>query len=139
MIQRHLHDRLVDQLARGPAVALLGPRQVGKTTLALEISGARPSIYLDLELNADRAKLTDPEAYLASHENELVILDEVHRAGNLSAAKRADRSRKAQRQVGGAVLAFGFGLAGSAPASWGIAGRTDFLPGAGHSTILGRG
>ncbi|MER8523362.1 AAA family ATPase [Mesorhizobium sp. M0622] len=60
-------------------MALIGPRQVGKTTLALEIAETRPSIYLDLESDADKAKLAEPELYLAEHEGELVILDEVHR------------------------------------------------------------
>jgi predicted AAA+ superfamily ATPase len=78
MIQRHLRPRLLEALDSSPAVALLGQRRVGKTTLALKIGDTRPSIYLDLESSADRAKLSDPEAYLAAHEDELVILDEVH-------------------------------------------------------------
>jgi hypothetical protein len=54
---------------------LLGPRQVGKTTLALEIAKQRPSsIYLDLESDGDQAKLSDPQLYLAEHEDKLVIL-----------------------------------------------------------------
>jgi predicted AAA+ superfamily ATPase len=68
----------------GKGQALLGPRQVGKTTLALEIAKQRPSsIYLDLESDGDRAKLSDPQLYLAEHEDKLVILDEVHRVPNL--------------------------------------------------------
>lgn len=65
-----------------PAVAILGPRQVGKTTLALEIArtlGEGASLYLDLEAEADRARLTEPAAYLSAHAGELVILDEIHR------------------------------------------------------------
>lgn len=60
------------RLAESRAVALLGPRQVGKTTLAQTIAKTRPSIYLDLESDRDRAKLTDPEAYLETHEDALV-------------------------------------------------------------------
>lgn len=69
MIKRRLHDRLSDLIHHFPAVALLGPRQVGKTTLALDVAERLPSIYLDLESGADRAKLTDPELYLTDHED----------------------------------------------------------------------
>jgi hypothetical protein len=68
---------------RSPAVALIGPRQVGKTTLALALAAQRPSVYLDLESEADRAKLAEPELYFARHEDKLVVLDEVHRAPDL--------------------------------------------------------
>ena len=80
MITRRICKELVEAISGNPAVALLGPRQVGKTTLALEVGNTRPSLYLDLESASDRAKLADPERYLAEHEDELVILDEVHRA-----------------------------------------------------------
>lgn len=83
MIRRRLHPALNTALAESPAVALLGPRQAGKTTLALEVARSRPSIYLDLESEADRAKLADPELYLAQHSDKLVILDEVQRAPQL--------------------------------------------------------
>jgi predicted AAA+ superfamily ATPase len=58
---------------------LLGPGQVGNTTLAHEIGEGRPSIYLDLESSSDRVKRADSEAYLAAHQDKLVILDELHR------------------------------------------------------------
>ena len=83
MIERRSFQIVTDALARQPAVVLLGPRQVGKTTLALEIAAQRPSVYLDLEAPADQAKLADPELYLADHEDELVILDEVQRVPDL--------------------------------------------------------
>jgi predicted AAA+ superfamily ATPase len=79
MIPRRLLPALTAALAEVPAVALLGPRQVGKTTLALELASSRPSVYLDLESEADRAKLAEPELYLKQHEDKLVILDEIHR------------------------------------------------------------
>jgi uncharacterized protein len=62
---------------------LLGPRQLGKTTLALNVAASRPSLYLDLESPGDQAKLTGPELHLAEHEDQLVVLDEVHRRPNL--------------------------------------------------------
>ncbi len=83
MIPRHSHKIVKSRLEQFPAVALLGPRQVGKTTLALEIAEQRPSIYLDLENPADRQKLADAELYLSSHADKLVILDEVQRMPEL--------------------------------------------------------
>lgn len=83
MIPRRLLPTLTTALAESPAVALLGPRQAGKTTLALEVAGSRPSIYLDLESEADRAKLAEPELYLAQHADKLVILDEIQRTPQL--------------------------------------------------------
>jgi predicted AAA+ superfamily ATPase len=79
MIPRRLASELTTALAESPAVALLGPRQVGKTTLALEVAKARPAVYLDLESEADLARLTEPEPYLAQHDDKLVILDEIPR------------------------------------------------------------
>lgn len=78
MIDRELHANLLETLDDFPAVALLGPRQAGKTTLARAVGdGLNGSVYLDLESPSDRLKLTDPEAYLSQHEDKLVILDEV--------------------------------------------------------------
>ncbi len=53
MIKRQLHERVLDRLELFPAVALLGPRQVGKTTLAENIAADRRSVYLDLESPSD--------------------------------------------------------------------------------------
>ncbi len=74
-----LQNELLENLANMPAVALLEPRQVGKTTLSLEIIKQRPAIYLDLEDANDLAKLQDPKAYLLSHNDKLIILDEIQR------------------------------------------------------------
>ena len=96
MIARRSLTHLHKLLAEYPAVALLGPRQVGKTTLALEIADAEDAVYLDLESPADRARLTDPELYLADYEDRLVILDEVHRLPGLFQSLRGliDRGRR---------------------------------------------
>jgi uncharacterized protein len=83
MIERRIAADLNELLDSMPAVALIGTRQVGKTTLALTIGERRPSIYLDLESDADRARLAEPELYLAAHQDKLVILDEVHRLPGL--------------------------------------------------------
>ena len=102
MISRRLASQLVQSLDRSPAVALLGPRQVGKTTLALKIAGDRPSLYLDLESEADRAKLAEPELYLEAHAGELVILDEVHRLPGIFQPLRGliDRGRRQGKRTG---------------------------------------
>lgn len=106
MIHRRLEPRLRELLGEYPAVALLGPRQVGKTTLALEIAQSVESVYLDLESTADRAKLAEPELYLAGHEDRLVILDEVHRVPNLFRSLRGliDRGRRKGRRAGRFLL-----------------------------------
>ena len=83
MIPRRIYEELLQSIANNPAVVLLGPRQAGKTTLALEVANSRSSLYLDLESAPDRARLSDPARYLAEHEDELVILDEVHRTPEL--------------------------------------------------------
>jgi predicted AAA+ superfamily ATPase len=106
MIERRIQAELVERISRYPAVALLGPRQVGKTTLALTVAASRPSVYLDLESSRDQAKLTDPELYLAEHEDELVILDEVHRHPNLFSTLRGliDKGRQRGRSTGRFLL-----------------------------------
>lgn len=103
---RLLTPQLLDALNNSPAVALLGPRQTGKTTLALGIARERPAIYLDLESEQDRAKLAQPELYLADHLDELVILDEVHRAPGLFPVLRGliDRARRDGRRAGQYLL-----------------------------------
>lgn len=106
MLSRSLLPELLDLLAHSPAVALLGPRQVGKTTLALSVGQAlqphRPVLYVDLESAADRAKLAEPELYLAGHLDKLVILDEVHRAPGLFPVLRGliDKARREGRREG---------------------------------------
>lgn len=95
-----------DRLDQFPAVALLGPRQVGKTTLAELIAEGRPSVYLDLETVADREKLADPALYLSSHEDKLVILDEVQRLPELFQTLRGliDQGRRRNVRAGRFLL-----------------------------------
>ena len=99
MKNRYLLSTLVEDLSCSSAVALLGCRQVGKTTLAFELGKhiAKPTLYLDLESEQDRAKLNQPELYLSTHLDKLVILDEVHRAPNLFPVLRGliDSARRA--------------------------------------------
>lgn len=106
MFKRQLLTELQSELQHSPAVALLGPRQVGKTTLALEAARNIPSIYLDLESERDRAKLAQPELYLSGHLDKLVILDEVHCAPNLFPVLRGliDQGRRNGRRAGQYLL-----------------------------------
>ena len=106
VIKRWIHETVLDRLALFPAVALLGPRQVGKTTLARDIASGRPSVYLDLESPRDRSKLADPARYLEQHEDKLVVLDEVHRVPELFQTLRGliDRGRRRGHKTGRFLL-----------------------------------
>ncbi|HXC26030.1 MAG TPA: ATP-binding protein [Gemmatimonadaceae bacterium] len=97
---------LAQRLAEVPAVALMGPRQVGKTTLALNLHLGKSSVYLDLESETDRAKLGDPELYLERHTEDLVILDEVHRMPDIFQPLRGmiDQGRRTGRGTGRFLL-----------------------------------
>jgi len=82
MFSRFITPELKQALQESPAVVLLGPRQIGKTTLAFELS--QPGgIYLDLESPEDRGKLANVEAYLRTRQDQLVVLDEVQRLPTL--------------------------------------------------------
>lgn len=86
MIKRILEDKLIQGLKSMPVLVILGPRQVGKTTLALELAKPtldKPVHYLDLELDSDLAKLDDAESYLRRFENQLLVIDEVQRRPQL--------------------------------------------------------
>jgi predicted AAA+ superfamily ATPase len=87
-------------------VALIGPRQVGKTTLALEIGNETGALYLDLESREDRNKLTDPTLFLKAYEDRLVILDEIHRVPELFQELRGliDQGRRRGHRTGRFLL-----------------------------------
>ncbi|AMS44893.1 ATPase (plasmid) [Aminobacter aminovorans] len=129
MIIRRITPEVLEMLDASPAVALLGPRQVGKTTLALEIGETRPSIYLDLESDADRAKLIEPELYLTRHEDKLVILDEVHRLPGLFQNLRGliDRGRRAGLRTGRFLLLGSASIDLMKQSSETLAGRIAYL------------
>ena len=106
MIERQLFPTIETALSDYPAVALLGARQVGKTTLARQIGDTRSAVYLDIERPSDRQKLTDPEAYLSLHSQRLVILDEVQHMPELFPVLRSliDEGRRAWLTTGRFLL-----------------------------------
>ncbi len=79
MIKRLIYKDLTENIFQFPAVALLGPRQVGKTTLAKQLIGTidKPSLYLDLEKPQDQQKLKDAYTFLDYNKDKFVIIDEV--------------------------------------------------------------
>ena len=80
MIKRYLKKYLLESLQEFPAVAILGPRQCGKSTLAkMVIKGLESVIYLDLEKPSDRLKISDPELFFESNRDKLICLDEIQR------------------------------------------------------------
>jgi hypothetical protein len=102
IVKRQIQSKVTSLLRQFPAVAILGPRQVGKTTLAWALAEelGEQALYLDLELPSDRAKLAEPELYLKQHEGRLVILDEIHRLPGIFETLRSlidQRRRKGRR------------------------------------------
>jgi predicted AAA+ superfamily ATPase len=106
MIERGLKQNILKSLHKYPVVAILGSRQVGKTTLAKAISSeaGRDTIYLDLELDSDLNKLKEPELYLRQFADTLVVIDEIQRMPGLFPLMRALVD---QKRVGGRFLILG--------------------------------
>ena len=129
MIERDLAAELRTALAESPAVVLLGPRQVGKTTLALALGEERPSVYLDLESAADRAKLAEPELYLPQHEDKLVILDEIQRVPEIFQSLRGliDAGRRRGLRKGRFLLLGSASIDLLKQSSESLAGRIRYL------------
>ena len=102
LIQRHAASIVQSALNRQAAVALIGPRQVGKTTLARMLGEQRNALYLDLEDQEDRAKLASPRLYLERFEDRLVVLDEIHRMPELFQTLRGiiDEGRRKGKGIG---------------------------------------
>ena len=102
MIHREVENELLFRVNHFPVTAILGPRQVGKTTLVKMLRTVLPkeSLYLDLEIPSDLAKLSfDPELFLKNNDNQTVILDEIHRLPDIFVLLRGliDQKREAGR------------------------------------------
>lgn len=129
MIPRLITREVAALLEQGPAVVLTGPRQVGKTTLALEIAAEREAVYLDLESETDRTRLAEPELYFADHVNELVILDEVQRAPGIFETLRGviDKGRREEKGTGRFLLLGSAAIDLLAQSSETLAGRVALV------------
>ena len=100
MFDRQLQTLIERRLLQAPAVALLGPRQVGKTTLAQAIAARHPgALLLDMERESDRAAVSRPELFFPLHRGRLVVLDEVQLVPQIFSALRPeiDADRRASR------------------------------------------
>ncbi len=129
MIHRRSYQNVLNALGRQAAVALLGARQVGKTTLALEIAESAGAIYLDLESRADREKLAEPALYLDEYEDRLVILDEIHRVPELFQELRGliDRGRRRGKRTGRFLILGSASLDLLRQSGESLAGRIEYV------------
>lgn len=131
MIPRFLYGNLLKSLARSPAVAILGPRQVGKTTLAKQIVLPlhRDTIYIDLERPSDQRKLEDPELFFRQQVGKLVIVDEIQRLPKLFQTLRGiiDDQRHTPHEYGQFLLLGSASLDVVQGTSESLAGRISYL------------
>lgn len=129
MLRRQITEKLQATIAQVPAVALLGARQVGKTTLAKTIAKDIDSIYLDLEAPEDLLKLSDPTSFLSAHADKLVILDEIQRAPELFPVLRGliDKNRERGRRAGQFLLLGSASMDLMRQSSESLAGRISYI------------
>jgi predicted AAA+ superfamily ATPase len=129
IVERRVAPEVSARLEQMPAVAVVGPRQAGKTTLAHTIAEGRKAAYLDLESVADRARLAEPGLYFADHADELVILDEIHRVPGLFEELRGviDQGRREGRGAGRFLLLGSAAIELLAQSGETLAGRIGFV------------
>jgi uncharacterized protein len=131
MIKRQAYAQVLQLMQQSPAVAILGPRQVGKTTLARQVAEKfKPKpIYLDLETPADLVKLNDPEAFFAAQADRMVILDEIQRAPEIFAVLRGiiDRRRQSGKKSGQFLILGSASLELLKQSSESLAGRISYV------------
>jgi predicted AAA+ superfamily ATPase len=131
MISRQFESTVRQKLLQTPAVVLLGPRQVGKTTLARTLAKDWPggAVYLDLERPADRLRLEDADTYLRAQHGRLVILDEIHRAPGVFEILRGiiDDNRQAGIRSGQFLLLGSAALDLMRQSSETLAGRVAYI------------
>lgn len=129
MLGRQIKEKLQATIAQVPAVALLGARQVGKTTLAKTIAKDIDSIYLDLEAPEDLLKLSDPTSFLSAYADKLVILDEIQRSPELFPVLRGliDKNREQGRRAGQFLLLGSASMDLMRQSSESLAGRISYI------------
>ena len=103
IIERQITKQVLKNLTYFPVVGIVGPRQVGKTTLAkiLQQNLNTPSLHLDLELQEDLYKLDNPQAYLQMNAEKCIIIDEIQRLPSIFPLLRAliDQDRRPARFI----------------------------------------
>jgi uncharacterized protein len=131
MIDRKYLDIIEQRLAQFSSVALLGPRQVGKTTLAHTVAARRgnSALYLDLERAQDRRQLDDPDAFLASHIDKLIIMDGIQRVPEIFASLRGaiDERRRMGEKAGKFLLLGSASMDLLRQSSESLAGRITYV------------
>lgn len=130
MIDRsQLKNRILAALDQQSAVALIGARQVGKTTLAHEIAAEKDALYLDLESQSDLNKLSAPELFFREHAGRLIILDEIHHAPEIFRVLRGhiDRQRRAGFPNGQFLILGSAAISLLQQTSESLAGRITFI------------
>lgn len=129
MIKRRLEEQIRDRLQNTPSVALMGPRQVGKTTLAFGIGESIPSVYLDLENRTDLRKVQDIEAFHRENSDKLIILDEVQRLPEVFAPIRGliDAERRKGNKTGHFLFLGSASIELLRQSSESLAGRISYI------------
>ena len=129
MLDRKAFEIVRQALSHQAAVALMGPRQVGKTTLALMVGEAQGALYLDLEDIAERDKLSNAAAFLSAYEDRLVILDEIHRVPDLFLTLRGliDQGRRKGLRTGRFLLLGSASLDLMRQSGESLAGRISYV------------
>ena len=129
MLIRKAFETVRQALTRQASVALIGPRQVGKTTLALQLGEAQNALYLDLEDIQDRDKLSNAAVFLGAYENRLVILDEIHRVPDLFLTLRGliDQGRRRGARTGRFLLLGSASLDLMRQSGESLAGRISYV------------
>lgn len=129
MLDRKAFGIVRQALSHQAAVALMGPRQVGKTTLALMVGEAQGALYLDLEDIAERDKLSNAAAFLSAYEDRLVILDEIHRVPDLFLTLRGliDQGRRKGLRTGRFLLLGSASLDLMRQSGESLAGRISYV------------
>lgn len=129
MIERKIHTQISYALKRQAAVVIIGPRQVGKTTIAHKIGDQSNAVYLDLENPADRDKLSDSLLFFKMHEDRLVILDEIHHAPEIFQVMRGiiDEGRRKGKGIGRFLILGSASIDLLRQSSESLAGRVAYM------------
>lgn len=129
MLCRTVEPLVYEALNRQAAVGLIGPRQVGKTTLARALSEKCGGLYLDLESPTDLRKLQTPDLYLRTFQDRLVVLDEIHRAPEIFNTLRGliDEGRRAGKRTGQFLILGSASIDLLKQSSESLAGRIEYI------------